>query len=397
MRSSAPDDPDAAEEAEAGKARRAAQQRVEQILLGGRPKYTRAEVAERSGVSPERAKGFWRALGFATADDDAVVFTDGEVKALRIADELMRAGLLDPTQAVSTARMLGQHMSRLAESQVLVLRDVVIANPELAADERSLARLVERIVPDLEYLQTFVWRRHLAAYAGRALVTPDEDLEARHQVVGFADMVGFTTLTRRSSEGELVAVVDRFDALTAEVVAENHGRIVKMLGDEVLFVADTPDHGAEIALALLERAEADDQVPSLRAGLAYGRVLSRFGDIYGSVVNLASRLTSIARPSTVLIDRELARALEDHPEYMVRHRRPVSVRGYARLRPSVLRRAGDEPPGLLEAAQVLGFGPDSGDDAAPDSDPSDPGDVPHLPLEPDVDDDRPRPSRRRRR
>src|SRR5206468_3839309 len=114
----------------------------------------------------------------------------------------------------------------------------------------------------------------LAAYANRTLVTQEEDVDsAGSQVVGFADMVGFTTLTRRSTEDELVAVVDRFDSMTAEVVAENHGRIVKMIGDEVLFVAD---------------------------------------------------------------------ALEDSPGYTIRHRRPTSVRGYARLRPSVLRRGGAE-------------------------------------------------------
>src|SRR5207249_8772446 len=79
-----------------------------------------------------------------------------------------------------------------------------------------------------------------------------------------------------------------------------------------------------------------------RAGLAYGRVLSRFGDIYGSVVNIAARLSSIARPGSVLIDRSLALALEDSPGYTIRHRRPTSVRGYARLRPSVLRRGGAE-------------------------------------------------------
>jgi adenylate cyclase len=115
-----------------------------------------------------------------------------------------------------------------------------------------------------------------------------------------------------------------------------------MLGDEVLFLADSPVDGAEIALALISRAEQADGVPSLRAGLAYGRVLSRFGDVYGSVVNIASRLTSVARPGTVLVDVELTEALRDEPGYVVRPRRPVSVRGYTRLRSAALRRAGDE-------------------------------------------------------
>jgi adenylate cyclase len=362
------------------------QRRIEGILLGGDRTYTRAEVAERSGVPPERAAALWRALGFATASADESVFTEGDVRALRTVNELIQSGIIEPAVAISSARMIGQHLSRLAESQVLMLRDVVAANPELA-DERQLGRLIEHLTPDLEQLQDFVWRRHLAAYSVRMLVASDEEIEERRQVVGFADMVGFTSLTRRSTETELVAVVDRFDAIAAEVVADNHGRIVKMLGDEVLFVADSPADGAEIALTLLELAEATPDVPSLRAGLALGRVLSRFGDVYGAVVNIAARLTSVARPGTVLIDRELAETLHDEAGYTIRHRRPTSVRGYARLRSASLRRAGDETPSTAESAQriaaeLLGLTGDEHED-------------PHIPLEPD-DEDRPRRRRRRR-
>jgi adenylate cyclase len=370
----------------------ALQQRIEGILLGGSRQYTRADVADRSGVPAERASALWRALGFATAADDAAVFTDGDVRALRIANELIQGGIVDPTIATSTARMIAQHMSRLAESQVRMLRDVLTANPELGADERQLARLIEHLTPELEALQNFVWRRHLAANSVRMLASPADDLDERRQVVGFADMVGFTSLTRRSTEAELVAVVDRFDALAADVVAENHGRIVKMLGDEVLFVADSPVSAAEIALTLLERAEAEDGVPSLRAGLAYGRVLSRFGDVYGAVVNIASRLTSVARPGTVLVDAEMAEALADTEAYTVRTRRPVSVRGYSRLRSAALRRAGEEAPTLAESAQqiaaeLLGLVGDNDETE----------EAPHIPLEPDDEDTTPKRGRRRRR
>jgi adenylate cyclase len=363
----------------------ALQKRIERILLGGDRTYTRAEVAERSGVPQERATALWRALGFATASEEESVFTDGDIHALRTVNELIQSGLIDPAAALSSARMIGQHMSRLAESQVLMLRDIVAANPELA-DERQLGRLVERLTPDLEQLQDFVWRRHLAAFSVRRLVSPDENVAESRLVVGFADMVGFTSFTRRSTESELEAVVDRFDALAAEVVADHHGRIVKMLGDEVMFVADAPADGAEIALDLLERAEAADDMPSLRAGLALGRVLNRFGDMYGSVVNIASRLTSIARPGTVLVDRELADVLTDDDAYTVRHRRPVSVRGYARLRSSSLRRAGAEQ---APAKSAFALTSELLDLAADDTD------EPHIPLQPD--DDRPRRSRRKRR
>ncbi|WP_436501924.1 adenylate/guanylate cyclase domain-containing protein [Actinokineospora sp. HUAS TT18] len=324
----------------------AAQRRVEQVLLGGDRLYTRQEACDKAGVPLSRAESLWRALGFASVPDEAVVFTDADVEALRTTDALMSAGVLDPNLTIATARVLGQHLSRLAEWQVDLLRDVLKANPELGADERQLGRFVEGLVPALERIQNHAWRRHLAAYAGRALATSGEELESHSEVVGFADMVGFTTFTRRSNEDQLVSVVDKFDALTAEVVAENRGRIVKMLGDEVMFVADTPRQGAEIALTMLERAEADPDLPSLRAGMAYGYVVSRFGDVYGSVVNIAARLTSVARPGTVMVSRELADELSDLGPYALRHRRPVSVRGFSRLRLSVLRRSDEEVPSI---------------------------------------------------
>lgn len=312
---------------------------LERILLGGERKYTRLQVAEHAGVPQERTATLWRALGFATVPDDAVVFTDADVEAVRIADGLVQAGLIDTSVEAAVTRALGQHLSRLAEWQVDILWSLISRDGGPRMDESQTAALVDRLLPDMERIQNFVWRRHLAAFAGRALATPGEDLDARVEVVGFADMVGYTRLTRRLDERELGSILERFEEITAEMVAQHRGRVVKMIGDEVLFVADDPANAAEIALALTERTTADESLPTVRGGLAYGRVLSRYGDVYGSTVNLASRLTSVARPGTVLVDKALARALTDTPAYKLRTRRPLSVRGYQRLRPSALRRA----------------------------------------------------------
>ncbi|HKN50949.1 MAG TPA: adenylate/guanylate cyclase domain-containing protein [Amycolatopsis sp.] len=320
------------------------QQRLERILLGGKRKYTREEVTEKAGVSADRARRLWRALGFATVDDDEVVFTDVDVDAIRTADQLVGSGLIDPSIEASVTRALGQHLSRLAEWQVHMLWELITQNPELGRNERQITRLVDRLLPELERVQNYVWRRHLAAYAGRALAAPDEDLEARTEVVGFVDMVGYTRLTRQIAEEELSRILDAFENLATEVIAEHRGRVVKMIGDEVLFVADSAIDAAEIALTLIERTNTDETLPAVRAGLASGRILSRFGDVYGSVVNLAARLTSVARPGTILVDRELAAELGDEPAYDLRSRRPVSVRGYNRLRPSALRRARQASP-----------------------------------------------------
>ncbi|ASR37633.1 adenylate cyclase [Prauserella marina] len=331
-------------------------QRLERILLGGKRKYTRLQVAERAGVPEERSKQLWMALGFASVPDDQVVFTEADVEAMRVTDRLVASGLLDKRQETAVARTVGLHLSRLAEWQADLLGSLLEENPELAADDRQVGKLVAGLLPELEQVQNFVWRRHLAAYAPRAVASADEgQAGAEAEVVGFVDMVGYTRLTRRADESELSEVLDRFEAMATEVIAELRGRVVKMIGDEVLFVADAPVAAAEIALTLAERADADEALPSVRAGLAAGRVLSRFGDVYGSVVNLASRLTAVARPGTILVDRELAKRLAGAPGYELRTRRAVTVRGYNRLRPSALRRAEPFDSGQELAADLLGL------------------------------------------
>lgn len=203
-------------------------------------------------------------------------------------------------------------------------------------------RIAEVALPMLEWLQSYVWRRHLAAYAGRLLAYEPPERprgQAVGQVVGFVDMVGYTRLTRRVGEQGLVALLERFESLAAEAVSERGGRVVKMIGDEVLFVVDEPTAAVEIALTLNERAGADAGIPDLRTGLAHGPVISRLGDVFGEVVNVAARLTSIARPGTVLVDEALAARLRQPSAYALCSLRPVPVRGYSKLRAYVLKRA----------------------------------------------------------
>jgi len=309
---------------------------LEQTLLGGSRRYTRLQVAEQSGVPVDRAQRLWRALGFPDVGDDEVVFTDLDVHALRTVQELVDLGLLDDETQIATTRAMGQSLSRLAEWQVSVVTNVL---EELdASSPEVVAEAARELVPILEGLIGYVWRRHLAAAASRALANPDE-VVARTMVVGFADLVGYTSLTRQLDEAQLAQVVGGFESIASDVIAEQGGRVVKTVGDEVMFTADDPAMGAEVALRLLESVDADDNLPGLRVGLAHGTVLARLGDIYGEPVNLASRLTSIARPDSVLVDRELAAALENDERYRLRRVPPRPVRGYALLHAMRLRRS----------------------------------------------------------
>lgn len=308
---------------------------LERELLGGARRYTRRQVAEMAGVPLEQAQHLWRALGFADVGDDNVAFTDRDIEALRVVQLLIARGLIDAQTQLAMTRAMGQSLARLAEWQVTVITDLLAAE---GAAEGALAA-AEELVPVMEGLIGYVWRRQLAATAGRILANPDE-VVTRTMAVGFADMVGFTSLTRHVDEDDLAGLVERFEALASDVVAEHGGRVIKTVGDEVMFAADDAATGAQIGLSLLERIGSADDLPELRVGIACGSVLARLGDLYGEPVNLASRLTTVSRPGSVLVDREMSTALEGDDRFRLRRVPPRPVRGYALLQPYRLRRAG---------------------------------------------------------
>ena len=309
---------------------------VEQTLLGGEPCYRKADVAAAAGVELSRAERLWQALGFAHVEDSAVVFTDGDVAALRMLDQLVSADIVTPELETAVARSLAQTMSRLAEWQVGIFKSAL--GDSFGEDVETTAKFAEAVMPVMAQLQDYVWRRHLAATAVRELSGADSGEHEPTLVVGFADIVGYTRLIRDFSELELAKLIDDFEDLATGVVAENYGRIVKTVGDEVLFVANTPEQGTEIALRLHEGIANRPQLPPLRIGVAQGAVLARFGDVYGSTVNIASRLTSLAKPASVLVDRELAAALRHHPDYTLAPIGPTKVQGFRGLRAWSLRR-----------------------------------------------------------
>ena len=160
--------------------------------------------------------------------------------------------------------------------------------------------------------------------------------------VGFADIVGYTTRARSMTGTELAQLVDRFDEVTTGIITDHHGHVVKTIGDEVLFAADEPEQAALIALGLIEEHLDDESFPEVRIGMAHGRVLNRMGDVYGPVVNVAARLTKVARPGTVVIDRGMAEALQNDDNLRLRRMRRTSVKGYEHLEPWSLRRPRDQ-------------------------------------------------------
>ncbi|GAA1098382.1 MULTISPECIES: adenylate/guanylate cyclase domain-containing protein [Pseudonocardia] len=317
---------------------------LDEFILGAPREFTRDELVAAAGLDPEESGRLWRALGFADSDPEDRVYTRADLEAASTVARLTRDWLPDKNAREAVARAVAQSLSRLAEWQIGMLAQVAAAHiGELTP--RDAARLAADVLPELESLQSYVWRRHLAATASR-WVAGAQRLDAAHIAadtwplsVGFADMVGFTRTTRRRSMDELGEMIERFGSVTTEVIANGRGRVIKTVGDEVLYVTEHPADAAAIALGLRDRVRTEPALPQLRIGLAHGMVLARYGDVYGEVVNVAARLTSEARPDTVLVDKEMFESLRDDPRFDLRRIATLHTRGYSHLRAWALRGA----------------------------------------------------------
>ncbi|MCW2755688.1 MAG: adenylate/guanylate cyclase protein [Marmoricola sp.] len=326
---------------------------LEERLLGSKPTLTGDEIAAELGIDREIAKQRWRSLGFTEVDDDVVAFTQADLEAMRLTQRMHELGIIKPEDEAALIRTLGRSFARLAEWQISLLSRSI--DPE-ELDLDGLGAVIDEVTPVIEQVQNYVWRRHTLSAASRLLLAPPVDDEDGTggvcTAIGFADIVGYTRQTRALSQEDLARLVDAFEARALAIITGHNGRIIKTIGDEVLFAADLPADAAHIALELVEEHLVDDDFPQLRVGAAWGPVLNRLGDVFGPTVNIASRLTSIVRPGRVLVDKDLAEAIESNEDFKLRRMRRVSVKGYRRLEPWALRRPLDEG-GLPPVAAVL--------------------------------------------
>jgi adenylate cyclase len=343
---------------------------IERSLLGARATLTRVEVAERAGVPLELAEELWGQLGFPRTADDDVAFTEKDVAALKMTAELVSEGILEGDSQAALVRTWGRSFARLAEWQAQLLAGLALEDDQ---PEHRIGELVETVTPRVGKLQDYVWRRHLVSAAQRLLPAVEDDGDGQRLAVAFTDIVGYTSRSKNLTEAELVDLVETFEDETTRAVTAVDGRVIKTIGDEVLYVADSPRALVEVALALTARGEDDDDTfPRVRAGIAYGEVTTRLGDVFGPTVNIASRLTSHARPGTVLVDRgafevltgqheppdtapdgtPLAKLLDraadeladlspyaEHDDLRFRRLRRTSVKGYRALEPWLVRKA----------------------------------------------------------
>ncbi len=335
---------------------------VERALLGRSASITRAEVAEGAGVPAARARRFWHAMGLQLVDDDEAMFTEADREALRRVSRMIDEGAITEELAVGMTRALARTADRLAVWQTQLVAESLtspfseelegrdsrsIPAPEVATDA---ANLLARIIDDLEPLLAYVWRRHLTGAVHRMIADADPavrmDPSAPLRAVGFADLVSFTSFVRRMSERQLARMVQRFELLASDVVTEHGGRVIKTVGDEVLFVHAEVAAAAAIALDLVDAMAEDEILPPVRVGLAHGRVVSRLGDVFGMTVNKASRITAVTPSGTVYVDEEMARALGAVSGFTAVERRRRMLRGIGVVTLHELSRA----PGVRGAA-----------------------------------------------
>jgi adenylate cyclase len=291
---------------------------LERVLDGGGPRYTAEEVAERAGVDVEFLLRQRRALGLPTPGPDERVFAEDDVAATRrlasIREILPDEGLLE------SARVLGLAMSQFAAANRALIAEAMVQAGDTERDAGlRLAEAARRLGPQVGEILEYAFNLHLRE-------------QIRHDVIGgaqlrrgapgtqeitacFVDMVGFTSLGEELPPEELGSVTGRLGQLAAEIVRPPV-RLVKLIGDAAMLVSPDSEQVVDAALSLVEAAEAEgESFPMLRAGLGRGTAIARAGDWYGRPVNLASRITEIARPGSVLASAAVVDAVGDGFRY----------------------------------------------------------------------------------
>jgi adenylate cyclase len=315
--------------------------------LSSEARYTAREIAARAGVELAFLTTSRRALGLPVPGPDDRVYGEKDLEAAELGARHREAGF-DDEDALEVARVLGQGMARYAEAtRALVARTFI----EPGLDEHQLAHryraVAEQLMPLAGPWLEHVFALHLQQVLRSDALTQEQRRsgkldDTQEAVIAFADLVGFTELGESVPVEELGTVAGRLSRLTIEAL-EPPVRLVKLIGDAVMLVSPEPEPMLDVTLRLVDQAAEDESLPPLRAGVACGQAVHRWGDWFGTPVNLASRLTTRARPSTVLVAEEIRSAVAGRFEFSDAGRK--KLKGFsAPVRAYRARRSGDGAP-----------------------------------------------------
>src|SRR4051794_20371134 len=320
---------------------------VSRFIVSEEPAYTQEEIEARSGLGTA-ARAYWRALGFTDPGPDERLFTEHDLQMLEELRDLLALGLVDEDVALQMARVIGASMSRIAAAQIDAIEarvDDTEREPAAGAvlDGRPAVLRASALQDTMPRILEYAWRRHLQVAARRRMVRQvGAEGAGRELAVGFADLVGFTALSQQLDEHELAHIVERFEATAYDTIGSRGGRVIKMIGDEVMFAVEDVKAGVDIALSLAEAYHDDEALSDVRVGLAAGPVLEREGDIFGPTVNLASRIVSIAYAGSVVVSGAIHDSLTDDDDLRWKSLRSRHLKDIGRVQLWTVRRENDD-------------------------------------------------------
>jgi class 3 adenylate cyclase len=297
------------------------------LLWSGPPIYTLRTAADAIGVSLEDVEHGWAMLGLTVADPDTPALSQADVDGLATWTAMrMQMG---PDAADGFLRVLGANMARVAEAISSMIR---MTQPKmwlgLTGDELATAQVYRdaaKFVPRIGAMTDAVHRHHLVStrtFIEGVVSGPSASLVCG---VGFADLSGFTALTQQLTPAELSTLLSEFGNTVSDVVHADGGRVVKFLGDAVMWVSSNPEPLAKAALDLVSHPRAREAGLQVRAGLGYGEILALNGDYFGNPVNLAARLVAAAAPGQILAAAEVHDKLPDWPAVV---QDPLILKGF---------------------------------------------------------------------
>lgn len=305
---------------------------AERLLRGGVQRLTLAEVCERAGVDVELARRTWLADGFPDPED-APIFSEADVRIFPTMQIAVAA--FGEDVFLELARVLGASIARIAEAEVAAFA-ATMAAPLLreGAGEVAVARAlgqVGQLLPMVDGVVERLHRHHLEAAIRRLAYTAEGvglQPATTPMAVGFADLSGYTTLSGQLPVEDLLQLLAQFNAVASDTVTASGGRVVKLIGDEVMFVTSSASSACLVTMALRRSMDAIGVPLPLRMGVAYGTVLTRDGDFYGPVVNLAARAAGVAGAGQTLVDVAVRDAVLGETELPVRDAGTFSLKGF---------------------------------------------------------------------
>ncbi len=285
--------------------------------LHGDVRYSAEDIAREAGIDAGALTAVMRATGLPVAPDDEPAYGERDLDMARRLKGALDTGL--PLEGVlDTQRVLGRSVGQIAAAmRTMVGEAFLYENDREDEAAQRLADATRMLMPAIGPTLEYFFARHLLErirtdVLGLDILETGRLGQARETAVAFSDLVGFTRLGGSVGAEDLGTVARRLEVLTENAVHQPV-RVIKTIGDAVMLSCTEPAQLVEATLELNDAVEAEGgEFPKLRTGIAFGAAVERDGDLYGHAVNLASRLTELARPGSVLVDEEVREAAADH-------------------------------------------------------------------------------------